>query len=70
MNLRNNQITVGEILANPQARTLLSLEFPMVRGSPMRARARNMPLQNVLFYARRYVPQQKINQVLAQLQAV
>jgi hypothetical protein len=28
MELRNNQITVGEILTNPQAKDLLKREFP------------------------------------------
>ncbi len=67
MNLKNNQITMRELLANPKARALLRREFPDVMNSPLLSFAENMTLQNVLEFARSYVPQHKVRSVMAQL---
>lgn len=71
MNLRNNQITVGEVLQNPRAYMLMQRQFPQLFRSPMMLRrARNMTLQQAMNMASRYVPQSTIQQVVAQLQAI
>jgi len=71
LNLRNNQITVGEVLNNPQARALMQRQFPVLfRNQTMLRRAWNMPLNQAMNMASRYVPQNVINQTLNQLRAL
>ncbi len=48
MDLRNNQITIGEIVANPAAKALLEREFPQFANRAMLMMARNMTLSSVL----------------------
>ncbi len=68
MNLRNQQITVSELLRHPQAYALLRREFPEIMGSPLVAFAGAMPLSMVLHYAKDRYPSEKLNRVLAQLE--
>jgi len=68
MNLRNYEITVSEVLKNPQARTLLQKEFPQITNPPMFALTQNMPLREVIRRAQGVVPKVKINQLLSQLE--
>lgn len=70
MDLKNNQITVRELLSNPQARRLLQSEFPMIVNSPLLQMAQNMTLQSVLYLAKGQIPQYKINQVLERLKEI
>ena len=68
MDLRGGRITVGELLRNPDVRSYLQHRYPAVLGSPMLRRAGGMPLSSAITYARRFMPQSRINQILAQLQ--
>lgn len=70
MDLRNNQITVGEILAYPEAKALLNREFPEVANPFLLNLAHNMTLASILELAKDRYPQEKITPVLAQLQAL
>ncbi|WP_458862172.1 hypothetical protein [Acidaminobacterium chupaoyuni] len=71
MDLRNNQITIRELLQQPQARMLLQREFPQVFRNPLLlSSAQNMTLQNVIRQAEKFVPQAKIQEILKQLQAI
>ena len=70
LNLKNYQITVGELLSNPRARTILQREFPNLLNSPMIGFAKNMTLNNVLNYARDIIPQQRINAILNELSRI
>ena len=47
MNLKNGQITVGEVLSNPNARALLQREYPALINHPMLGMARGMTLNQV-----------------------
>lgn len=70
MNLRNGQITVGEVLQNPEARVLLQRQVPQLAGlmnSPMARRFGNMPLSAALVQARRYLPENRIQSLLNSL---
>lgn len=68
MNLRNYQITVGEVLKNPSAKALVARSFPQALRHPMLGLAYSMPLKNVLNMARGSVPQSQINQLLSELE--
>lgn len=70
MDLRGNQITVGEIVSSPQAKELLKREFPEIMNPLMLQMAKNMTLANVLELGKGRYPQTKIDSVLAQLQAI
>jgi hypothetical protein len=70
MDLRNNQITVGEILKNPQAKALLNREFPEVANPFLLSLAHNMTLASILALAQNRYPQDRIDRVLAELQAM
>lgn len=70
MDLRNNQITVREILANPKAKELLEREYPELLNNPMLGMFQNMTLENLLKYANGIVPQSKINQILDHLKTL
>lgn len=58
MNLKNYQITVGEVLQNPQAKAMLQKELPMANA---------IPLKDVIHYAGGYVSQRKMQNILNQL---
>lgn len=68
MNLRNNEITVGEVLSNPRARQLLQREIPMIMNHPMMPMANAIPLKDVITYTKGYVPKMKLNSILNQLE--
>ena len=48
MNLKNYQITVGEVLQNPQAKAMLQKELPMVMRHPMLPMANAIPLKDAV----------------------
>lgn len=70
MNLRNGQITVGEILQNPQARALLQRQVPQLAGllgSPMARRYWSLPLNAAAAQARQFLPENRIRSLLDSL---
>lgn len=73
MDLRNHQITVGEILSDPRAKAVLQQEVPAMAGmlnGPLARQAWNMPLGTALGFAGRYVPRDKLQHVLRRLEAL
>ena len=68
MYLKNNQITVRELLSDPQARQLFQKEFPQWSHSPMLPMMQNMTLEGVLGLAKSHIPEQKINRILSELE--
>lgn len=68
MNLKNYNITVGEVLQNPQARALLQREIPMVMRHPLLPVANAIPLRDIINNAGGYVSQKKIQSILQQLE--
>lgn len=67
MDLRNGRITIGEILANPNARAMVQRAYPKVLASPMVMRFRSMRLNTALQYAGRFVPRAQLDRVVARL---
>ncbi len=70
MDLRNQQITMRELLANPGAKTLLQKQFPTVMSHPLAGAAQSLTLAQAVEFARVYVPQGKINELLRELQRI
>ena len=67
MDLRNGRITIGEILANPNARAMIQRAYPKVLASPMAARFRGMQLGTAMQYAGRFGPRAQLDRVVARL---
>lgn len=59
MNLKNQQITLGEIIENGNARAALRREYPMLC---------NMTLQSALFFARGNMPPAQLRRLLSALE--
>lgn len=59
MDLRNFQITVGEVLANPKARDLVRRELPEIYNSPLLHFAKGMTLQKVMEFAGKLPPEKR-----------
>ena len=51
MDLKNYQVTVREILANPAAKAVIRRELPEVMNSPLLSFAQSMTLRQVLSLA-------------------
>lgn len=70
MNLNNLNITVGELLQNPKAKLVLSREFPTLINTPIVKLYRQMPLRQVMQYAKGKVPQDKIRRIIKELEEI
>ena len=67
MNLKNNKVTVGELLDYAPAKAVIQNRFPMVMRHPMMGAARTMTLEQILAVAQAYVPQKKLDEALNEL---
>ena len=67
MDLKNNKIKLGEVLKNPQAKSVLERAFPQWMESPMLKMAKHMPLCEILRLAQNHVPEAEIQSVLEKL---
>ncbi|WP_297212150.1 hypothetical protein [uncultured Flavonifractor sp.] len=67
MDLKRNQITLGELLENPKARAVLQRRFPIVMKHPLMGAAHTITLEQILSLAREYVPQKKLDEILEEL---
>lgn len=68
MDLRNRQITVGELLDKRESFLVLEKHFGQFARHPMLKMARGMTLQQLLQYAPRHVPKNKLDQALHELE--
>ena len=60
MELRNNQITVRELLADPASREVLARRFPRVINLPVVKASGSMTLEKVMELGVRFVPVEQI----------
>ena len=70
MNLKNNKVTVGELLDYAPAKAVFQRRFPMVMRHPMLGAARSVTLEQVIAMAGSYIPQKKIQETLEELKGV
>lgn len=70
MNLRNNTITIGEVLKNPAAWSLLQREYPQFANHPMLRMVQMMPLQAAVNQARGFLTQKQINHLISELEKI
>lgn len=67
MDLKNNKITVGELLDSPASRAVFQRRFPMVMKHPLLGAARTVTLEQVISFAQAYVPKNVVNDTLNEL---
>ncbi len=68
MDLRNQTITVGELLDNPKANAVFQRRFGKLMRHPMVGAARTLTLRQLAEMAAVYLPQKTIQDTLAELQ--
>lgn len=70
MDLKDNKITVGELLDNPGARNVLAKRFPMVMKKPVSGPARTVTLEQLVAFVSPYLPGIIISETLKELKRV
>ncbi len=70
MNLRNNKITVGELLDYAPAKAVFQKKFPMVMRHPMLGAARTVTLEQLIAFAGGYIPKKTVEDTLNELRKV
>ncbi len=68
MNLRNNQITVGELLDDPRSAAVFHRRFGRWMKHPMVAAGRSLTLAQLMELAGVYLPQKTIQDTCKELQ--
>ena len=68
MDLKNNQITVGQLLDNPSSRGVLQKRFGKVMNHPLVPAARSLSLEQLMNLAQVYIPKPVIQDALRELQ--
>lgn len=67
MDLKNNKITLGELLDHPGARSVLTRRFPMVMKKPLSGAARTVTLEQLLAILAPFLPGMILNDTLKEL---
>ena len=70
MDLRNNQITLGELLDYPPAKKILARRFPLVINRPIVANSRSMSLDRVIKLGSAYEPKKVIQDTIQELKSL
>ena len=68
MDLRNKQITVGELLDNPKSKAVFQRRFGRFMKHPMVSAARTLSLDQLAEMASIYLPQNTIDDTLRELE--
>ena len=70
MELKNDQITVAELLNNPKSRAVLQKRFGKWMKSPLVQAAGTLTLAQVIELTRAYVPKKDVEEALQELKKV
>ena len=68
LDLRNQAITVGELLDNPRSRAVFQRRFGRLMNHPMVGAARSLTLRQLVEMAGVYLPKKTIDDTLRELQ--
>ncbi len=68
MDLKQNKITVGELLSDPRSRAVFQRRFGRLMRHPMVAAAHSLTLAQLTEMAAVYLPQKTIQETLRELQ--
>lgn len=67
MDLKNNKITVGELLDHPGAKAVLTKRFPLVMKKPMTGAARTVTLEQLTAFLGPYIPAAVLRDTVSEL---
>ena len=67
MDLKNNTITVGELLANPRAKAVFQRRFGKLMRHPVVGAAHSLTLAQLAEMAAAYLPKKTIDETLEEL---
>ena len=67
MDLRNNQITLGELWDNPRSRAVFQRKVPMLAKHQVKGAARTVTLEQLADFLDRWVPSKLIQGVIQDL---
>ena len=67
MDLRNNQITLGELWDNPRRRAVFQRKVPMLAKHPVKGAARTVTLEQLADFLDSWVPSKLIQGVIQDL---
>ena len=70
MDLRNQTITVGELLDDPKSRAVFQRRFGKLMKHPMVGAARSLTLRQLAEMAAGYLPQKTIQDTLRELSQI
>ena len=68
MDLKNNQILMGELLDNPKSRAVLQKRFAKVMNHPLVPAARALTLAQLINLAQVYIPKIVIQETVKELE--
>ena len=68
MDLKGNRITIGELLADPRARSVLARRFPQLADRPIVAASRGMTVERAMKLGAAYVPRNYLAETLRELE--
>ena len=68
MDLRNEEITLGELWDDPKSRGVFQRRFPMIMKHPVQNRARSVTLGQLADFLGTWLPPALIRDVLKELQ--
>lgn len=63
-------ITVGELLQNPTAKSILAREFPNLISSPVIKLYQNMSIKQILVHAKGKIPDSKIRELIDEIEKI
>lgn len=67
MDLKNNQITLGELWDNPKSRTVFQRRIPMLGKHPVKGAARTVTLEQLHDFMASWVPGPMLSGVMSDL---
>jgi len=70
LDLHDMNITVGQLLSNPEARKILAREFPTLVNSPLVRLYSNMSLKQVIKHSGARISQDKIQQLKKEIESI
>ncbi len=70
MDLRNQKITVGELLDDPRSRGVLTRRFPFVFKKQFPRAARTVTLEQLIALVGGFLPPRKVEDTLAELKGL
>lgn len=70
MDLKNNRITIGEIIKNPRAKYIIDRNFPIMMNPFLLQVALKMSLENILKLASGPYAQDQRNKVIFDLESI